>query len=213
VSGESDFQTLESPIGDLRVPKESDELTPEFRVVVAGSRRRGIRLERLYWRLLGEIAERRSVKRSRLIASVLEDADPASDNAASVLRCFAIEAIDEERSALVGRTTSSYVIGLLQQAPIPAFAINRQKKLHQVNQEFIQLLRATSGNSQQRIHADVVQLTLETPIEELFLQLGDARSAHTNYLIQLDTRQRRGRAKLVAVPPAPSQVLVGYIVS
>ena len=169
-----------------------DELTPEFRVIVTGGRRRGI-------------------KRSRLVASVLEDADPASDNAASVLRCFAIDTIDGERSNLVGRTSTNYVIGLLQQAPIPAFAINRQKKLHQVNQEFIQLLRAISGNPTERIHADVVQLTLETPIEELFQQLSEAKSAHTNYTIQLDTKSRRGRVKLVAVPPTPSQVLVGYV--
>lgn len=210
--GEADI-LAEAPFGDLDMVAEGDELTPEFRVVVAGSRRRGIRLERLYWRLLGELAERRGQKRSRLIASVLEEAGSEAENAASVLRCFAIDAIDAERSSLVGRTSSNYVIGLLQQAPIPAFAINRQKKLHQVNQEFIQLLRITSGNTTQRIHADVVQLTLETPIEELFQQLSEAKSAHTNYMIQLDDKQRRGRTKLVAVPPSPSQVLVGYIVS
>ncbi len=33
-----------------------NELTPEFRVVITGERRRGIRLERLFGRLLGEIA-------------------------------------------------------------------------------------------------------------------------------------------------------------
>jgi len=198
---------------DLDAITEGDEHTPEFRVILAAGRRRGIRLERLYWRLLGEIAERRGLKRSRLVASVLEASDPATENTASILRCFAVDNIDAERSALVGRTSSNYVIGLLQQAPVPAFAINRQKKLHQVNPEFIQLLRALSGNPAERIHADVVQLTLETPIEELFQQLSDAKSAHTNYTIQLDTRHRRGRTKLVAVPPSPSQILVGYIVS
>jgi predicted DNA-binding ribbon-helix-helix protein len=211
VSAESDLAMLPPNPDDLNTVAEGDELTPEFRVIVTGNRRRGIRLERLYWRLLGEMADRRGVKRSRLIASVLEGADSSSDNAASVLRCFAIDAIDSERSILVARTSSNYVIGLLQQAPIPAFAINRQKKLHQVNQEFIQLLRAVSGDATQRIHADVVQLTLETPIEELFQQLSDAKMAYTNYNIQLDAKHRRGRAKLVAVPPSPAQILVGYI--
>ena len=211
MSAEDSSEPVVETHADLEPIVEGDEHTPEFRVVVASHRRRGIRLERLYWRLLGEIAERRGVKRSRLIASVLEEADPAFDNAASILRCFAIDTIDAERSALAARTSTNYVIGLLQQAPIPAFAINRQKKLHQVNQEFIQLLRAVSGNPNERIHADVVQLTLETPIEELFQQLSEAKSAHTNYNIQLDTKNRRGRVKLVAVPPTPSQVLVGYI--
>ena len=209
----AESEPLDISVGDLDQAEASDELTPEFRVIVTSSRRRGVRLERLYWRILGEIAERRGQKRSRLVASLLEEADPTSDNAASVLRCFALETIDAERAGLVDRTNPAYVIGLLQQAPIPAFAINRQKKLHQVNQEFIQYLRAISGDAKQRIHADVVQLTLETPIEELFAQLGDVKSAHTNYSIQLDAKQRRGRAKVVAVPPSPSQVLVGYIVS
>ena len=154
MSAESQLDMLSSNPDDLSA--EGAELTPEFRVIVAGNRRRGIRLERLYWRLLGELADRRGMKRSRLIASVLEDTDSGSDNAASVLRCFAIDAIDSERSTLAARTNSNYVISLLQQAPIPAFAINRQKKLHQVNQEFIQLLRAISGDATQRIHADVV---------------------------------------------------------
>ncbi len=190
-----------------------NELTPEFRVVITGDRRRGIRLERLFWRLLGEIAERRGQKRSRLIASVLESAGDSSENAASILRCFAIDTINAERGVLAGRSSSAYVIGLLQQAPIPAFAINRQKKLHQVNQEFMQLLRVVSGDPTQRVQADIVQLTLETPIEELFQQLSEANSAYTNYSIRLDSKQRRGRAKLVAVPPTPAQILVGYIVS
>lgn len=196
---------------ELPVEAGGDERVPEFRVVTVGTRRRGIRLERLYWRILGEIAERRGMRRSRLIASVLESEDLGNDNAASILRCFALDTIDGERSTLVGRTSSSYVIGLLQQAPIPAFAINRQKKLHQVNQEFIQLLRGISGDNTQRIHADVVQLTLETPLDELFQHLSEAKSAHTNYLLQLDDKQRRGRTKLVAVPPSPAHVLVGYI--
>lgn len=213
MSAESESLILSAATADLDPLAASDELTPEFRVIVTSRKRRGVRLERLYWRLLGEIAERRGQKRSRLVASLLEEADPTSDNAASVLRCFAIETIDAERAGMVDRTNPNYVIGLLQQAPIPAFAINRQKKLHQVNQEFIQFLRGISGDANQRIHADVVQLTLETPIEELFQQLGDARSAHTNYSIQLDAKQRRGRAKVVAVPPSPSNVLVGYIVS
>lgn len=209
----AESEPLDISVSNLDLTDVGDELTPEFRVIVTSRKRRGVRLERLYWRLLGEIAERRGQKRSRLVASLLEEADPSSDNAASVLRCFAIETIDAERASLVDRTNPAYVIGLLQQAPIPAFAINREKKLHQVNQEFIQYLRAISGDAKQRIHADVVQLTLETPIEELFQQLGDVKSAHTNYSIQLDAKQRRGRAKVVAVPPSPSQVLVGYIVS
>jgi predicted DNA-binding ribbon-helix-helix protein len=193
-----------APIGDL---------APEFRVVVAADRRRGVRLERIFWRLLGEMAERRGQKRSRLIASIIENAQAQSNNTASLLRSFVAQTLDSERAEFAERADPKTVIELLQRAPIPAFAINRQKKLQQVNQEFIQLLRATAGDVKQRISADVVQLTLDTPIDELFLQLATTKAVHCNYSLQLDARQRRGRAKVVAVPPTPSSTLVGYVVS
>jgi predicted DNA-binding ribbon-helix-helix protein len=210
VSDERLGGVVETPAASFGI---DEERAPEFRVVLAASKRRGVRLERLYWRLLGDIAERRNEKRPRLIASILESAAGESDNSASVLRCFVARTLEEERGELARRTTEGFAINLLQQAPIPAFAINRQKKLHQVNQEFIQLLRITAGDMSQKTPHEVVEMTLDTPIEELFALSAEGSSTHCNYHIQLDGRQRRGRAKLVAVPPAPSATLVGYIVT
>lgn len=189
------------------------ELIPEFRVVVAGGRRRGVRLERLYWQLLREIAERRGQKRSRLVARVIEDAGPLAENAASVLRGFVAETLKRERDTLAARAGEASLVSLLQQAPVPAFAINRQKKLQQINADFIQLLRVMSGNLSEKMSADLMQLTLDKPIDELFGLLGESGVTHCGYAIQLDDRRRRGRARIVAVPPAPFQIFVGYVVS
>lgn len=207
-----DLDTMTAAGVEAALPP-GDDLAPEFRVIVAAERRRGIRLERVFWRLLGEIAARRGQKRSRLVASIIENADSQWDNAASVLRCFVAQTLESDRAELTERADPKSVVELLQRAPIPAFAINRQKKLQQVNQEFIQLLRITAGDMSQRISADVVQLTLDTPIDELFVQLASARSVQCNYSIHLDARQRRGRAKVVAVPPSPYSSLVGYVIS
>lgn len=190
-----------------------DDLTPEFKVILVGQKRSGVRLERLYWRLLEEIAESQGQKRSRFIASIIETHGAGAANIASVLRAVVVKAQDEERRRLGALNTPGHVISLLQQAPIPAFAINRQKKLLQVNPEFIQLLRILGGNLTENISADVIQLTLDTPTEDLFSALQSSSSVLCNYNIRLDTKQRRGRTKIVAVPPAPYSTLNGYIVS
>lgn len=191
----------------------SDDLTPEFRVVLVAKKRRGVRLEKIYWKLLDDIAKRRGVKRSRLIASIIEQEAENPKNIASILRGFVARTLEDERHASASQNSELFLINLLQQAPLPAFAINRQKKLSQVNVEFMQLLRMMVGNMTEKISADVVQLTLDTPTEELFSRLVDSVSTHCNYVINLDGRQRRGRIKIVAIPPSPHTMLVGYIVS
>ena len=186
--------------------------TPQFRVVTTGDRRRGVRL---YWgvgRLLDGIAERRGLKRSSLVHEILLSGDAANENVASTLRCYAAEYVDRERSGLVARLSTTQTITLMQQSPMPAFAINRQKKLQQVNDEFMQLLRpVNAGEGGPRTAAEFVHLALDTPIDELFRAVTTAPSTQCNYTLQVDDRRRRGRAKIVMVPSEKPDILVGYV--
>jgi predicted DNA-binding ribbon-helix-helix protein len=184
---------------------------PQFRVVTTGNRRRGVRLERVFWKLLDEIAERRGFKRSKLIGDVLEEAGENTESVASILRCFAASTIDLERSMLLGRLNPTHTIALMQQAPMPAFSINRQKKLQQVNAEFMQLLRPVGDVAGTRSTAEFVHLALDTPIDELFAAASAAPSTQCNYTLQVDDRRRRGRAKVVLVPSERPDTLVGYV--
>jgi len=183
---------------------------PLFRVLNIGGRRRGVRLERIFWRLLDDLAGRRGVKRSTLVHDVLRD--DQGENVASALRCFAANAVDAERSAFATYLIPANIVGLLQQAPVPAFAINRQKKLQQVNQEFMQLLRPTPITSTGKATAEHVHLSLDTPIEELFDAAG-GQPTLCNYSLQVDDRRRRGRAKMILVPGAKLETLVGFVLT
>jgi len=186
-------------------------IEPQFRVVTTGSRRRGVRLERVFWKLLDDISERRGLKRSKLIGEVLEEAGENSESVASILRCFAASTIDLERSVLLGRLNPTQTIALMQQAPVPAFSINRQKKLQQVNAEFMQMLRPVGEAAGARSTAEFVHLALDTPIDELFAAASAAPSTQCNYTLQVDDRRRRGRAKIVLVPSEKPDTLVGYV--
>jgi predicted DNA-binding ribbon-helix-helix protein len=187
-------------------------VAPQFRVITTGDRRRGVRLERVFWRLLDGIAERRGLKRAGLIREILDGQDGGTESVASTLRCYAAEYVDRERSGFVARLNPTQTITLMQQSPMPAFAINRQKKLQQVNDEFMQLLRpvnAAEGGA--RTTAEFVHLGLDTPIDELFRAVATAPSTQCNYTLQVDDRRRRGRAKIVVVPSEKPDILVGYV--
>jgi predicted DNA-binding ribbon-helix-helix protein len=186
-------------------------IEPQFRVVTTGSRRRGVRLERVFWTLLDEIAQRRGRKRAQLIADVLDAAGGTGESVASTLRCFVASTIDLERAALLARLDPAHTIGLLQQAPMPAFSISRQKKLQQVNEEFMALLRPAGEAGNKRATAEFVHLALDTPIDELFAAAAAAPSTQCNYTLQVDDRRRRGRAKIVLVPGDRPETLVGYV--
>jgi predicted DNA-binding ribbon-helix-helix protein len=204
--------SVETALGNLESVSVTTlgDAEPLFRVVTTGARRRGVRLERVFWRLLDEIAERRNLKRSKLIQDVLNDDE--GENVASTLRCFAANAIDAERRELEMQVSPQTMIGLMQQAPVPAFAINRQKRLQQVNTEFMQLLRPAPGVTG-KTQGEYVHLSLDTPIEELFAVASSGQATQCNYSLQVDDRRRRGHAKMVLVPSARPDILVGYVLT
>lgn len=189
-------------------------VTPQFKTVILNGRRKGLRLEKIYWKLLDAIAKRHEIKRSTLIAEILNADDVGNGNATSMLRCYIAEKLEQERDSLVQKLETFNAVNLLQSAPIPAFAINRQKRLLQVNPEFMQMLRLLSGKMSGVHSADSSQLTLETPVEQLFAELNTTSDwTQCNYSVRSEGRQKRGRAKIVPAPPFPASILVGYVLN
>lgn len=191
----------------------SSDGEPVFRVVTAGGRRRGVRLERVFWEQLALLAEKRGMRPSRLAASVIEAADAEGDAVTSALRVYVARALAGEIQPAGRRFDEDELVRLMQLAPVPAFAINRQKQLKQVNAEFLKLLRLISGDMSGSVTPDRVHLTLDTPVDELFVLLAAAPSTVCTYSIQTDMRKSRGRARIVLVPSAHDGALVGYVVS
>ena len=200
-------------ITGLSVDISAEDLVPEFRAVTIAGTRKGFRLEKLYWRLLDELAHREGMRRSVLIASILDQAEASATNGASAIRSYVTRSIESDRDRASNELSQPKIVRLLQQAPMPAFAINRERRLQMVNSEFTQLVRVTIGNMTEHVPTDTTQLKLDTRIEELFAQAETKGWTACNYHITVGDRSRRGRTKLVAAPPYPSTILVGYVVS
>ena len=105
-----------APAGEAGV---LDYATPEFRAVPTANGRKGIRLERAFWRALSTIAERMGIKRSQLISDVLSEAD-SDDNATSVLRSYAVHQVESELSAIRQQIELTFALPMMQQAPVPS---------------------------------------------------------------------------------------------
>jgi predicted DNA-binding ribbon-helix-helix protein len=194
-------------------PSEFAELlATEFKAINLDVGRKGVRLEREFWRLLSGVAADRGLKRSELIRLILAAGGGLEANAASLLRCYVAKVHADELATLRSRLEGHDVIRLLLRAPMPAFVIDQQKKLQEVNAEFAQLVRATAGNPNYPVSGDLMQLTLDVPVHDLFGRLHRATDeTQCGYTMKMGVRQRTGRARVLRVVDGALPVLVGFI--
>lgn len=186
---------------------------PEFRTVPAGNTRKGLRLERVFWDALGVISARLGRKRSALIADVMQDANDRQLNATSAVRSFVAQTLMTELEQTAAQCDEEGYIALLQRAPVPSFAVDRNKRLLRANGEFSHFLRILFAQTSDGFPRHSVQINLETPVSRIFEILGKSgESCECTMNVLLDTRARRVRTRIVAVPPYDPTALVGYII-
>jgi len=186
---------------------------PEFRAVATSSGRKGLRLERAFWSALTAIASWSGAKRHKLIARVLEAAEGQALNSSSALRSFAMNAVHKELERVKAQSDAAFTVSLLQQAPVPSFAVDRAKRIVRVNGEFNHFVRILFAETSDPAFKKSLQLNLETPVAKVFAELGDSGRAGQYMLnITVEGRSRRARTRIIAVPPHDPKILVGYII-
>jgi predicted DNA-binding ribbon-helix-helix protein len=189
-----------------------DSSTPEFRTVVTAEGRKGLRLERAFWRSLGSIAARLGVKRSKLIGDVLIEATDLELNTTSALRSFAVHHLETELARVREQNALAFAVPMLQQAPVPSFAVDRDKRLVRVNGEFNQFLRILFAEMGETARSGL-QINLERPVAQIFEELGrSGQSCESMMNVVMGSRFRRVRTRLIAVPPHDPTALVGYVI-
>jgi predicted DNA-binding ribbon-helix-helix protein len=202
----------EAPLGPDG-PGLLDWATPEFRTVGTDEGRKGLRLERAFWSALSAIASWSGMKRHKLVAKVMDEAAGQALNSSSALRSFAMNAMHEELDRVRAQNEAAYAVELLQQAPVPSFAVDRAKRIVRVNGEFRHFVRILFAETGDLTEKKSLQLNLETPVAQVFSELGDSGQARQYGLsVTVEGRTRRTRTRIVAVPPHEPKVLVGYIV-
>jgi predicted DNA-binding ribbon-helix-helix protein len=188
-----------------------DAVRTEFRAINTPDGRKGMRLEHVFWASLDRIAAQQGLSRSQLLRQILSHSGASEANASSVVRSFVAAQLDRENQTLRQELDPLRALRLLQQAPVPSFALDRQKQLVQVNPEFVQYLRSIVGPRQQVVSPDVARLSLDRPVEEIFAELAPGRTVRSVAIVRVDNAQRRAVVRLHGVPPYPPRLLVGYV--
>ena len=182
---------------------------PVFRTIVTESGRHGLRLEGAFWDAIARMAKLENRKTSDMIRELLGQARPTGVNASSIIRSAVVKRLLDEGNRIAPLATPLAVVKLMQMAPTPSFALDRNKHLVRVNDEFVRYLRAVLSKSDP---VEKAQLILDRPAEALFAELEPGMAIECGLSIKVDNHERRTQARIIIPPPAPAAVLVGFIV-
>lgn len=181
---------------------------PVFRTVLTESGRHGLRLEGAFWDAIARMAKLESRKTSDMVRELLGQA-PSGVNASSTIRSAVVKRLLDESLRIAPLATPLAVVKLMQMAPTPSFALDRNKHLVRVNDEFVRYLRTVLSKSGP---AEKAQLVLDRPAESLFAELEPGMAIECGLSIKVDNHERRTQARIIIPPPGPAHLLVGFII-
>lgn len=189
---------------------EMNWAVPIFRTVSTPGGRQALRLEAVFWDAIAQMAQQQSRKAPDLVREMLGQSRPAGSNLSSMLRSVVVKRLLDEKERMAPLASSMAVVKLLQMAPTPSFALDRNKRLVRVNDEFVRYLRTVLAKSGP---VDKAQLKLDRPAELLFAEVEMGTAIECGLSIQVDNHERRTQARIIIPPPSPADVLVGFITS
>lgn len=186
--------------------------TPIFRTVTTATGRHALRLEAAFWDALQVMAQRSGRRTNDLVREIIDVSLPENINVSRAVRSAVAKQLLDEQRRMAPLAEPLAVVQLMQMAPTPSFALDRQKRLVRVNEEFVRYLRTVVRTIVARAPSpEGAQLTLDRPIEQLFAEIQSGGAMECAMSIRVDSHERRTHARIVIPPPAPANVLVGFI--
>ena len=187
-----------------------DWAVPIFRTVTTPTGRHALRLEGVFWDAIARLAEKEDRKTSDMMRDLLGTAENNGANLSSSLRSTIVRHLLEEDARLASLSAPLAAVKLMQMAPTPSFALDRNKHLVRVNDEFVRYLRTVMARTGP---VEKAQLRLDRPADAIFAELAIGTAIECGASILVDNHERRTQARIVIPPPAPASVLVGFILS
>lgn len=203
----------ETDAPDTTASQADRDMATRFRAVKVGDRRRGIRLEQIYWDILGDITQREGIPLTRY----LEDVDrrfPDAVNITSVLRVLATGWVRERNRELGALAGAGRVDALVQACPSPAFALQEDKRLVAYNPPFLNYIQARFSYFSQNLMARGLRLSLDVQISELAdaLRRAGNKPLRTGFVLGMENQRLRGHLSTTLAPTADKVTILGYVV-
>lgn len=185
-----------------------------FKAVTTPQGRRALRLETSFWNALDLVCRERGMSRNALIAEIAQMQQHDTGNLSSSVRSYLVSFLHDRSERLARQTEPSSLIALMQQAPLPSYAMSRERKLLKVNREFLRLLQLVSGSPSAAISLETIQLSIETPLAAIIEEIEmDGRPHQCGVTISVGNKVRKAQTRVVGLPGTPVPAVVGYILS
>ncbi|PWK76756.1 ribbon-helix-helix domain-containing protein [Aminobacter sp. AP02] len=191
-----------------------DDLTTDFRVVVRQGSRRGIRLERLFWTTLKQLAEHNRLTIGEMVEEIAR-ANGDTSNLASAIRVACLRWKADQSAELAKLASLRTINAILGACPAPAFALSSTKKILSLNSAFqILVKRQLPAGFGDETNRDL-RLSLDLNVADIFARL-DANGGvpiASGFVIGAGERRYRGQLNVVRAPIRTPELLLSFVVS
>ncbi|MCX8572324.1 MULTISPECIES: ribbon-helix-helix domain-containing protein [Hyphomicrobiales] len=191
-----------------------DDLATDFRVVVRQGTRRGIRLERLFWTTLKQLAEHNHLTIGEMVEEIAQ-ANGDTSNLASAIRVACLRWMADQSSALAKLASLRTINAILGACPAPAFALSSGKKILTFNPAFQHLVRRQLPvGFGEDTHRDL-RLSLDLNVTDIFARLdaNDGVPIASGFVIGAAERRYRGQLNIVRAPIKVPELLLSFVVN
>jgi len=187
---------------------DPDPFTPHFRAINSGGKRRGFRLEGVFWTALEAVTRRDGLSVADYVARLSEHKTGES-GLSSYLRASIMHRVLEQHDRLQGRIDSFNSKAIVAACPVPAFIISVDKRILYQNSGFIMYLQTRFSGLDNIEALSNIKLTLETPLIEMIddMRRDSSRPKSTGFTVGYGERRMRGRLNMALAsdmgdPPA-----------
>jgi predicted DNA-binding ribbon-helix-helix protein len=180
---------------------DPDPFKPHFRAINSGGKRRGFRLEGVFWKALDSVTRNDGISVADYV-SRLNDIKTGESGLSSYLRASIMHRVLEQHDRLRERFGKFNSKTIVAACPVPGFIISVDKRILYQNSGFLMYLQTRFPGLDTIEALSNIKLTLETPLIELIdeMKRDGSRPKYTGFTVGYGERRMRGRLSMALAP-------------
>jgi len=180
---------------------DPDLLKPHFRAINSGGKRRGFRLEGVFWKALDAVTKTDGVSVADYV-SKLSDVKTGESGLSSFLRASIMQKVLEQHDGLQARIEKFNSRNIVAACPVPGFIISVDKRILFQNSGFLMYLQTRFTGLDNIEALGNIKLTLETPLIDIIddMKRDSSRTKYTGFTVGYGERRMRGRLSMALAP-------------
>lgn len=182
----------------VETQKSEDMLEPFFRTVTVDDKRKGLRLERVFWQVLEQLSKEENTPVSAILQAA-ESNGNSSPNLSSYARAYAANWLRRRLDANREIASFQQVLRTINACPSPVFVTSEDRRLRAYNPAFLRYVRRHIPMEDLEAAPKNLRLQMDTGSAELIQQLKSEPEAIVTVGFTFGFNERRVRGRLNAV--------------